>query len=271
MRAVMLDGLVPADTLHAVAVADRGLNYGDGLFESMLLRDGRVRLLDAHLDRLALGCTRLNIPYPGARLLQSEIAAVVRSHRDGVVKVVVTRGCSGRGYRPSADPVPTRIIALYDAPADSSSEIAVRWCEMRMSRNPALAGIKHLNRLEQVLAQQEWSDSQIGEGLMLDYEGELVSGTSTNVFLVRGAELMTPDLRYCGVRGIMRGAVIETAKQLEIPLYEEPLWPDDLDTATEVFVTNAVRGVRSVITLGERSWPRGNVTQVICHALEAHA
>jgi 4-amino-4-deoxychorismate lyase len=280
VRSLLINGIAAKDLAHApthvIDASDRGLNYGDGLFETMGLRQGRVRFLDEHLERLALGCARLGIAYPGTQLLSNEIASVVGSTREGVVKIVVTRGRGGRGYRPSADTVPTRIVALHDAPNASNvtsdgDGIRVRWCELRLSRNPALAGIKHLNRLEQVLAQKEWSDAQIEEGLMLDYEGELVCGTASNLFLVRSGELVTPDLRYCGVRGVMRGAVIAAAKQLGITVHEEPLWPDNIATATEVFMTNAVRGIRFVAVLDEITWPRGSVTQALSNAIEAHA
>jgi 4-amino-4-deoxychorismate lyase len=114
--------------------------------------------------------------------------------------------------------------------------------------------MKHLNRLEQVLAQNEWQDLHIAEGLMLDTEGELVCGTSSNVFVVRNGALLTPDLRFSGVRGVMRAQVLRAARQLGWTSSEEPLWPHDLDDASEVFVTNAVRGIRSVAALEDRRW-----------------
>ncbi len=271
MRAALVDGVVPENPARAIAIADRGLNYGDGVFETILLKQGRVRRLEAHLARLELGCARLGIGYPGAELLHAEIQAVVGSNVDGVVKIVITRGAGGRGYRPDADTAACRIVTLHDQPSTMDDDIRVRWCDMRLSRNPALAGIKHLNRLEHVLAQREWSDSHIHEGLMLDHEGELVCGTSSNIFIVRGGELMTPDLRYCGVRGIMRGAVLQVATALGIAVHEEPLWPDNLETAQEIFMTNAVRGVRAVIALESHEWPPGELTQAIRGGLASHA
>jgi 4-amino-4-deoxychorismate lyase len=130
----------------------------------------------------------------------------------------------------------------------------LRWCDTRLARQPLLAGIKHLNRLEQVLAQSEWSDERVQEGLMVDTEGELIGGTASNVFVVRDGTLLTPDLRFCGVRGVMRGQVIACARRLGLPVSEEPLWPEDLQSAKEVFVTNAVRGIRPAATLGDLAW-----------------
>jgi 4-amino-4-deoxychorismate lyase len=106
---------------------------------------------------------------------------------------------------------------------------------------------------------------------MLDIEGEVVCGTSSNVFIVRGGELVTPDLRFSGVRGVMRGQVLRIAGTLGIPCHEEPLYPQDFDTASEVFVTNAVRGIRSVVQLGEQHWSPGPITTALRDALNAHA
>jgi 4-amino-4-deoxychorismate lyase len=208
----------------------------------------------------------LGIAPPSVEALRSEIDAVTANLRGGVLKLMVTRGVSqSRGYRPEASSASTRIVALYAAPNDAqpSQAVQVRWCETRLGRNARLAGIKHLNRLEQVLAQAEWRDTAIGEGLMLDTEGELVCGTASNIFIVREGTLLTPDLRFCGVRGVMRAQVLRAALALNIPVSEEPLWPDDLLQAQEVFVTNAVRGIRSVGQLDLTRWTHFNTADRI--------
>jgi 4-amino-4-deoxychorismate lyase len=271
MLALLVNGVECADAAQSISASDRGLNYGDGLFETMLLKQGRVRLLEAHLARLMLGCRRLGIECPDTDLLRAEINRICTGTDAGIVKLVLTRGSSGRGYRPIPDAAATRIIALHESVSAANRSIRVRWCDMRLSRNPALAGMKHLNRLEQVLAQREWNDPQIDEGLMLDSEGELVCATTSNIFIVRGNELATADLRYCGVRGVMRDEVIRLATTLAIPVHEEPLWPEDLETASEVFVTNSIRGLRSVTALEHQTWPCGHVTQALQEALNADA
>lgn len=267
--AVLVNGQPPADSSGAITHDDRGLNYGDGLFETAVLRSGAVRFLQAHLLRLREGCERLRIEYPGDESLQADIRSVGTSQSDGVIKIVVTRGSGGRGYRPASNMRSTRIVTLHPLPAaNPSAGIAARWCDTRLSRNPALAGMKHLNRLEQVLAQLEWNDAQIGEGLMLDTEGELVCATASNVFIGRNDTLFTPDLRYCGVRGVMRGQVLRAAGKLGIAVSEEPLWPRDLDDATEIFVTNAVRGIRSITALDTLRWEAGTLARRLTAALE---
>lgn len=268
MIAMLVNGLPPTDPAHAVAAEDRGFQYGDGLFETAALKDGQVRFLDDHLRRLHEGCGRLGFAAPAAELLRTEIARVTGSRRDGVVKIVVTRGAGGRGYRPAAGLTPTRVVALYEAPSDLSARpISMRWCETRLGRNALLAGIKHLNRLEQVLAQAEWQ-GEFDEGLMLDTEGEVVCATASNIFVVREHVLVTPDLRFSGVAGIMRAQTLRAARRLGLAVNEEPLWPHDVEAATEVFVTNAVRGIRPVAALGALRWENHPVAGKLRAALK---
>ncbi len=260
---LLINGRQPADRSHAIAHDDRGLQYGDGLFETALLVGGRVRFLEDHLERLVRGCERLGIVCPERAVLLKDIAVLTAGRGEGILKIIVTRGVGGRGYRAKTQD-PTRIVAVYPPPETSSAAdqgIAVRWCQTRLGRNPALAGIKHLNRLEQVLAQSEWDPSEIEEGLMLDTEGELVAATAGNLFLVREGILCTSDLRYCGIRGVMRGRVIVAALEAGIPVEEQPLWQSDLELAEEVFVTNAVRGIRPVAILEQLGWNTGPVTR----------
>lgn len=260
---VLINGVAPADPAHALSANDRGMSYGDGLFETALVQEGQVRFLDAHLSRLLTDCRRLGIAPPDRDQLLAEIRSVADGAARAVLKITITRGIGGRGYRPGAGLESTRIVALHPAPEISADSIAVRWCSTPLGRNSKLAGMKHLNRLEQVLAQMEWNDPAIAEGLMLDTEGELVCGTSSNVFVVREGVLTTPDLRFCGVAGVMRAKVLEAAAQLGVASSEEPLWPHDMETATEVFVTNAVRGVRSVHALDSLHWDSTAIAQKV--------
>ena len=225
-----------------------------------LLKNGQVRFLDDHLRRLQSGCERLGIAAPEAAILRAEIGQVTKIVRDGVLKIVISRGAGKRGYRPMPELQTTRLVAVYDSPASRASDtVSLRWCEIRLGRNPRLAGIKHLNRLEQVLAQSEWREGEFDEGLMLDTEGELVCGTASNVFIVREGMLVTPDLRFCGVVGVMRAQVLRAARQEGLAANEEPLWPHDIETASEAFVTNAVHGIRSAVSLGTQRWEPGPV------------
>jgi 4-amino-4-deoxychorismate lyase len=265
--ALLVNGVAPANASQAVASDDRGLQYGDGLFETALLVDGQVRFLDAHLQRLFRGCERLGIQAPDRQTLIAEITRVSAASNRGVLKIIITRGAAGRGYRPPVTAAATRIVALHPLKDTPQHSLKLRWCETRLGRNARLAGIKHLNRLEQVLAQSEWREGEFDEGLMMDTEGELVCATAGNVFAVRDGALITPDLRFCGVQGVMRAQVIEVASKLGLAVSEEPLWPHDLDTASEVFITNAVRGIRSATSLDSLQWSDSTVATRLARAL----
>jgi len=268
MLAALINGVVSGATALAISVDERGLTYGDGVFETMRLQAGNVCFIDSHLARLRSGCERLGFQPPTDATLCSDIGELARKQRDGVIKLIVTRGTGGRGYRPAATLSPTRIAILYP-PIDGSANtgIAVRWCATRLARNPQLAGIKHLNRLEQVLAQNEWHDVNIAEGLMLDTEGELVCATSSNLFIVSDGALTTPDLRFCGVRGVTREQVIKLAVTAGLSVAERALQAEDLLNASEAFLTNAVRGIRSIVSLEQQRWPIGAITALLTTAL----
>jgi 4-amino-4-deoxychorismate lyase len=270
MKACLINGMLIEDSTHAIDVMDRGLQYGDGLFETLRVANGAVRFWDAHYARLQSSCERLDIPAPTAIQLQNEASQVIGSTRDAVLKIIITRGVGGRGYRSSTKSLPTRIISLHDLPIALPLDggIEVRWCNTRLARNAQLAGLKHLNRLEQVLAQNEWRDDSIAEGLMMDTEGELICATAANVFVVSSGVLVTPDLRFSGIRGVMRTQVLAAAQTLRIEIDERALWPDELSTASEVFVGNAVRGIRSVVKLEQQTWSVGSVARSIYEHLQ---
>jgi 4-amino-4-deoxychorismate lyase len=230
---------------------DRGLQYGDGVFETMRVRRARVRLLDYHLDRLFAGCRQLQIAGPSARVLRREIGRIAALRSEGVLKLIVTRGVSTlRGYRPTGRERCTRILSLHALPraalADAAVPARVRLCATPLGLNPRLAGLKTLNRLESVIARAEWSDARIWEGLMRDVDENIVCGTMSNLFLRRGSSLMTPLLDRCGVAGVMRRWVLESAAQLRLIPVERRIGWRELSGAEEVFMSNAVVGLRSV-------------------------
>jgi 4-amino-4-deoxychorismate lyase len=232
----------------AISVDDRGLQYGDGLFETMAAQDGRVRNFARHMERLAEGCRRLGMPMPSVDLFALECERALDGLGAGSVKIMLTRGPGPRSYRPPADPAMTRIV-VSSAPKprnDPDTGIVLRMCETPLGLNPRLAGLKHLNRLEQVLASAEWSDPGIAEGLMSSVDGRVICATAANVFLVRDGRLLTPEIRDCGVAGVMRGVVLAAAQALSLPAEVRDLRPADLADAEEVFLTNAITGVRPV-------------------------
>lgn len=239
--------LVNGSDQSVIDPGDRGLSYGDGVFETIALSAGRALEWEAHLERLGRGCTRLGIPQPDHEVLAGEAARIIPDNGRGVLKVIVTRGTGGRGYRAPAEPRPTRILAVHPwpdyAPACYLEGVAVRLCETRLGRNPALAGIKHLNRLEQVLARSEWADEDIAEGLMLDEQGHVIEGTMSNLFVLSEDRLHTPDLGQCGVAGIIRERVLELAASFGMETRVAPLRLQQVLQAQEAFLSNSLIGI----------------------------
>ncbi len=236
---------------------DRGLQYGDGLFETMRVCRRAIRLLDHHLDRLYGGCRELGISGPSRPRLRRELERLAGRRSEGIVKLIVTRGIGPRGYRLTGRERCTRVLALHALPPavtrDAALAARVRLCVTPLGQNPRLAGLKTLNRLESVLARAEWDDARIWEGLMRDVEENIVCGTMSNLFLRRGSTLMTPMLDRCGVAGVMRRWILEVAGDLKLRPVERRIRWQDLHDAEEVFMSNAVVGVRSV---GSIEWGR---------------
>lgn len=263
--------LVNGQPDDALAVQDRGLAYGDGLFETLAVRDGEPLHWDRHMARLAEGCARLGLPAPDAGLWLAEARRALAGGRFGALKLILTRGSGPRGYRPPLKPEPTRIVMGVETSASpaawSQTGVEVCLCETRLGRNPALAGIKHLNRLEQVLGRSEWQD-EFQEGIMLDTEDHVVEGTMSNLFLIRDdTTLITPLLDQCGVAGVTRARVLDAARVLGLACYEARITVADLFQSRGLFLTNTLIGLWPVRRLDGREIPRHDLVSRLRQAL----
>lgn len=256
-----------------ISPLDRGFAYGDGVFETCKMLHGKIPLWHLHKERLLKSCEKLSIPL-AIDLVEAQLASLIgllatTDIANAVVKFTVTRGQGGRGYSAPASVSPTIAISVFPAvnyPQDYFSEgVNLRFCQQRLSCNPSLAGLKHLNRLEQVLARAEWQDDAIAEGILLDTQGNVIEAVFSNIFLIKNGELFTPELSQAGVAGVMRRFIIETlAPQAGLAVEIKRLSCADLLSADAVFLTNSLYGI----------WPvqkiLGQQTQVFnAHALTA--
>ena len=242
-----------------VSIYDRGLLYGDGVFRTMRLLGGQVLHWPLHYRKLQQDSAALAIACPEAALLSDELQRLSQQQPDGIAKIIVTRGTQEkRGYAPAANSVPTRILSISPAPnfpaGFSSHGIKLRICDLRLSHQPRLAGIKHLNRLENVLAAAEWNDPDIAEGVLLDISGNVIEGTRSNLLMVRGGALLTPDLSLCGVAGVQRERVMEWAVKHGVPCQVRQFALAELLGADEIFLVNSIIGLWPVRELQSRSW-----------------
>lgn len=232
-----------------VPLSNRGFAYGDGLFETIKVAGGRAQFLTEHLQRLERDCARLDIYFDSAAL-NAEVRSLLSSNNTGVLKIIITRSSAQRGYASPPRARGERFLRFYPQPFPQDERavdgVAVRLCRQRLSEQSALAGMKHLNRLEQVLARAEWSDNSITEGLMLDTAGRLIEGTMSNVFLVQAGRAMTPRLHRCGVSGVIRGVILNQLSARCVPVIEADLTLDDVYRADEIFLSNSIVGILPV-------------------------
>lgn len=244
---------VGSEPVAAIPADDRGYAYGDGLFETMRAHRGSVAWWSAHWSRLARGAARLQIALPDEHQARTETERLLDGS-DGVVKLILSRGAGGRGYAPGDAMLPTWVLSRHAVPALPRGGLALRWCETRLAVQPALAGLKHCNRLEQVLARAEWNalampDGHADDGLMLSSEGHVVCATAANLFVLAGDRWKTPPVDRCGVEGVCRGWAIAA-----LAAEESRLNVADIEAADAVFLCNAVRGILPVARLGARAW-----------------
>lgn len=235
----------------ALAPGNRGLAYGDGLFETMRAHRGALPWWDAHWARLAHGGARLGIALPDETFVRAQAGALFADGGAGVLKLLVVRGGAARGYAPVAGAAPAWQLSRHPLPeAPPPAGLRLHWCETRLALQPALAGLKHCNRLEQVLARAESDAAGCDEGLVRDTDGNVVSATSANLFVLREGCWRTPPVDRCGVAGTCRAHLLPALGATEARLSVE-----DVEGADAVVLCNAVRGILPVASLGSRRWP----------------
>ncbi len=246
----MLVNGTPGNTINA---EDRGLAYGDGVFRTLRLQGGRPVCWGRQYAKLQHDCNAIKIPCPSELLLSSELKQLAKSGGEGVVKITITRGATTRGYAVRGKPEPTRVLSVtpvFNYPAEyAKGGVRVHVCKLRLGHQPSLAGIKHLNRLENVLAASELQDPDVAEGLLCDITGNVISGTRSNLFMLRGHTLYTPDLSRCGIAGVQRDRVLDWASQHGVACKVADFSLAELEQADEIFLVNSVFGLWPVCEL----------------------
>jgi 4-amino-4-deoxychorismate lyase len=255
MDPVLINGVTSA----YVSVADRGLHYGDGLFETIACVGTQPLFIEQHLKRLQSGARILDIAFPDRDSILQDINTLLQNngYSKSIIKLLLTRGQGKRGYRYDTAQIPTRVCMLSAWPEYvaqwKQQGINTRFCETQASINTSLSGIKTLNRLENVLASSELG-SQYNEGFLCDLYGNVVEGTMSNIFAVIDGVLVTPDLSRCGIKGIMREQIIASACEIGIGVETIKITRDDLMKSEEIFVSNSVIGLCNVKQLEQRSF-----------------
>ncbi|MBU0656332.1 MAG: aminodeoxychorismate lyase [Gammaproteobacteria bacterium] len=251
---ILING-IEADQL---SVTDRGLLYGDGVWETIGVVDGKPQLLEWHLERLQQGLQALMIKPPDRDMLRHEISMTCAQQVRCILKLIITRGPGSRGYNPLTVESHTRILqtspwASY--PAEYAGQgIRLHSCETRLAHQPKLAGFKHLNRLEQVLARAEFGD-EYQEGLVRDYAGHIIEGTMSNLFVMNeDGSITTPDLQMCGIAGVMRRFIMQTLENFGIQCHIRAVELMEVEQAKALFMTNSLIGLWPVHEFSNKTY-----------------
>ncbi len=261
-----------------LSTLNRGLAYGDGVFRTMRYTDGIVQHWPLHYQKLVADCQKLAIVCPTAELLMQDTKRLLQAthseaQRASVLKIIITRGEGGRGYAPAPVSTPDRLLMrlpMPEYPAELFSQgIRLYLCQTRLASQPLLAGIKHLNRLENVLARAETHDPACFDGLLLDYADHVIEAVSGNVFIRINGQVITPSLNTCGVAGVMRQKVIDWYHTQGQPVAVTSISLHTLLSADAVVITNSLYGALQVVQLDQQYWPVDDwarqLRAVLCH------
>ena len=248
--------------VHGISPTNRGLAYGDGVFRTMRLLNGELQDWPQHYQTLVADCSKLQIVCPSAELLMQDFRVLMRSAPGGetasaIIKIIITRGEGARGYAPPAICEPTRVLVQSPLPAYPPAiyrqGVALYSCQTRLAQQPLLAGIKHLNRLENVLARAELKDPRFFDGLLRDYDGQVIEAVSGNLFMQKAGVIMTPALNQCGVAGVMRQKIMDWYRTRGQPVAVTTLSLEQLLAADAVIIANSVYGVLQVTQIDEHA------------------
>ena len=256
-----------------IDVRDRSVQYGDGVFETIAVKEKSLKFWKEHYQRLNKGCKVLKIKCPPEVFLKKEINKFLRKTKKEklVLKIIISRGVGGRGYNPPRNTKPTRILGIYDWPnyleTNFTKGIMMDICKTRISAQPFLSKIKHINRLEQIIARSEWQSRNIAESIMLDMNNNVIEGTMSNIFGIKKNIFYTPIIENSGVEGIMRGVILKLLEKNKKKNIIKKITLKELLKFDEVFVCNSIFGIWPVIKISKKKFSFGEKTKEIINLL----
>ena len=261
-----------------ISTQDRGLQYGDGFFETIAVYQKSPLNIDTHLRRLAFACDSLGFNKPDLETIESQAKSLINENcaaaDKAVLKISYTRGVGGRGYKPPKQSEATTIISLSEWPTypDNIREngIKANFSQVITASNPLFAGIKHLNRLEQVVARDQMPEDCF-ESIMLDIKQQVIEGTMSNLFMVIEDLIITPDLKNCGIDGIIRNEIIHSAHDIGYSIRIDNIRKEDLFAADEVFFSNSLMGIVPANMIEETVYTDFSVAREINQHLVKHS
>ena len=252
-----------------ISVFNRNMQYGDGLFETCVAKDNQILFWDKHLLRLNIGCDKLKIKKIEESIWLEDIkkALSFSSKKNCIIKLILSRGNSQRGYSYPDDILPVRVVIVSEIiKSQSKQSFSLEYAQSGYHSNPNLAGIKHCNRIEQILARATMKED---EAIMLDENKNIISVTQGNIYFIFGKRLLTPKLDRCGVIGSRRSLILELAKSIGLDIQEEEVSMIQAQKADEVFISNSLIGIQSVSSIEDCQLSSSSITDKIKRAFES--
>lgn len=272
MNKVPVNSLINGIAADHLNINDRSIHYGDGLFETILCNDNNLYYWQQHFQRLQTSAQQLKIACPPEQVFLDDITKLLADNDSlpaCAIKIIVSRGTGERGYKFSKNTSANRLVMLSSLDAGQSSVLSRKLlqgelfiCRQQVSINEDLAGLKHLNRLENVMARNEWDAGYI-DGLMLNANRHVIEGSMSNLFAITGNQLFTPDLKLSGVNGIMREMIIDLAGKNDIKTTVTNLTIDEISAMDELFISNSLLGMKAVTKLGDSLYKGQQVSDMI--------
>ncbi|MDT0175559.1 aminodeoxychorismate lyase [Enterobacter sp. BRE11] len=261
---------------RTLPVSDRATQFGDGCFTTAAVHNGRIQLLTAHLQRLREGCERLMMPDADWAQLEMEMRTAAEPHAQAVLKVILSASAGGRGYSRKGSSGVTRIVSVAPWPHHyqplQTLGVRLQTSPVRLAQNPLLAGIKHLNRLEQVMIRAHLDQSDADEALVLDTAGYVVECCAANLFWRQGERVFTPDLTHAGVDGVMRRYLMAQLAAAGLRCDVVRCEAAQLQMADEIVICNALMPVLPVRELDGKAFSARALyhrLQHSCYLMEA--
>ncbi len=282
MNKIPVNSLINGVASDYLTINDRSIHYGDGLFETILCSNNKLYYWSQHFQRLQDSAQQLKIACPQEQVLLDDITRLLEENKPEsgsasevawAIKIIVSRGAGERGYKFSKNITSSRLVLLSSLEAEHSSLLSQQLlsgelfiCKQQVSINENLAGLKHLNRLENVMARNEWNDkarNSFIDGLMLNANQHVIEGTMSNLFAIKDKQLFTPELNLSGVNGIMREMIIDLASKNNIKTSLINLTLDDLTAMDELFISNSLIAMKAVTKLGDSLYKDQAVANMI--------
>ena len=241
--------LINGEELSEVSIFSRNFQFGDGLFETCIGRDGKILFWSKNFDRLNFGCEKLNINKISESIWLHDIKRALNlfTKKHFILKLILSRGNSLRGYGYKDDIEPTRVVIISEMQKSKVNKVfSLEYSKSGYHSNPKLAGIKHCNRLEQILARSSLSSN---EAIMLDEKENVISVTQGNIYFIFENTLLTPKLDRCGVIGSRRSLILELARSIKLDAMESDISMDQIQKADEVFISNSVIGIQPISSI----------------------